>query len=96
MNAALCPGTWGIGTPKSERWSHYHALYCPDAACAPSLLLFFPFHIHSVLLSCPSALWPQAKRKSSARIWGGNKEGAQEEEESDGVVLSGKPGRGSS
>lgn len=85
---------------KSERWSHYHALYCyPDTACATSLLLFFPFHF--TLQFCPvTHILPVplflghktgGKVEEEARVE--NKENAQEEEERDAVIPSGKAGR---
>lgn len=74
MNAALQRVTWGTGTRKNERWSRYHAFYYPDAVCVPSLLLFFPFHVRSVLLSlrfflCPFAIGPQEEKFSKKLGW---------------------------
>lgn len=75
VNAALCPGTLGIGTHKSEQRSHYHGyLVLPwYYLCAiPSKFLNL---LHSLwLLTChpgssfPFALGPQVKRRSWAKV----------------------------
>lgn len=79
MNAALQRATWGIDTRKNERWSRYHAFYYPDAVCVPSLLLSI----------CHWATRGEVQQEVGVE----NKESAQKEEESDGVILSSKPGR---